>query len=171
MIDYVANYYGAEKRPYICKKFVSSSGEESHTAINVGNEDEIDQISPETIYEHMDNVLRYLDEKMDSMSIVQLDELRSPEPWPIKGWSEVEWCQTEIVLWWRYVYYKDYDERFNAELQREFDEEQARQQALSDEQQARIDSGEIEDHYHDPITGEHVTVDPEATTTTEETPA
>lgn len=166
MIEYVANYYGAEKRPYICKKFVSSSGEESHTGINVGNEDETGQLSPEIIYEHMDNVLRYLDEKMDTMSIVQLDELRSPEPWPIKGWSEVEWCQNEIVLWWRYVYYKDYDERFNAELQREFDEEQARQQALMES------SGTVvEDHYHDPITGEHVTVDPETTTTTEETPA
>jgi len=166
MIEYVANYYGGEKRPYICKKFVSSSGEESHTAINIGNTDEIENIAPETIYEHMDNALRYLDEKMDTMSIVQLDELRSREPWPIKGWSEVEWCQNEVIAWWNFVYYKDYEERFNAELEREFNEEQARVQAL-------IDSGELvaDNHYHDPITGEHVTVDPEATTTTEETPA
>jgi hypothetical protein len=116
MIEYVSNFYEAEKRPTICKKFAAANGEESHTIINVGNESELSQISAETVYEHMANVLRYLDAKLDTMALVQLDELAHSEPWPVKGWSEVEWCQNEIVLWWNYIYYKDYDERFEAAL-------------------------------------------------------
>ncbi len=135
MIEYVANFYEAEKRPTICKKFVASNNEESHTAINVGNESELSEILPETIYEHMTNVLKYLDAKIDTMTLVQLDELNHSEPWPVKGWSEVEWCQNEIVLWWNYIYYKDFNERFESAL---------------------IEIEHSHDHTHDPETGEEI---------------
>ena len=150
MIEYVANFYEAEKRPVICKKFVAESGEESHTTINVGNESELPLISAEVIYEHMDNVLRYLDAKMDTMTIVPLEELNTPEPWPVKGWSEVEWCQNEIVLWWRYIYYKDYDDRMKAHLEAEYEASVAEYELTH----------ETEDHTHDPETGEAVPSEP-----------
>jgi hypothetical protein len=171
MIEYIANFYEAEKRPVICKKFTSTNGEDSHTAINVGNEVERQDIAAEVIYEHMGNVLKYLDAKLDTMSIVQLDELNNPEPWPIKGWSEVEWCQNEVVLWWNFIYYKDYKERLEAKFQEEY-------QASVD---ALIAAGAVEglahthgsssDHTHDE-TGAEVPVEsssePESET---ETPA
>jgi hypothetical protein len=164
MIEYIANYYGAEKRPYICKKFVASNEEESHTPINVGNEADRDLVSAETIYEHMNNVLHYLDEKMDMMTLVQLDELNHNEPWPIKGWSEVEWCQTEIVLWWEYIYYKDFNARVEAKLQEDY-EAQIQELMASGEWVEGLDHTHdgTEDHTHDPETGEEI-----PTTTTEE---
>lgn len=159
MIEYVANYYGSEKRPYICKKFVSSSQEESHTAINVGNQEELENLSAELIYEHMQNVIKYLDEKMDFMTLIQLDELSHSEPWPIKGWSEVEWCQNEVALWWNYVYYKDYDQRAEAQYAAEYDAQMAALAAEGWEEETG--------HTHDPETGEEIPNEP---TTTEETP-
>lgn len=150
MIEYVPNFYEGEKRPVICKKFVADSGEESHTVINVGNESELPSIPAEVIYSHMDNVLRYLDAKMDNMTLVQLDELNHGEPWPVKGWSEVEWCQNEIVLWWNYIYYKDFDARVQAYFA-------ATYEAATTEY---LDDHEVQDHTHDPETGEAVPNEP-----------
>lgn len=152
MIEYIPNFYEAEKRPVICKKFVAESGEESHTIINVGNEDELPSIPAQVIYGHMDNVLKYLDAKMDTMTLVQLDELNHGEPWPVKGWSEVEWCQNEIVLWWNYIYYKDFDERVRAALQADYDAVVA--------EFIHEHGTETQDHTHDPETGEAVPNEP-----------
>jgi hypothetical protein len=156
MIEYVSNFYEKEKRPVICKKFVAENGEESHTVINVGNETELSSISAEIIYSHMDNVLRYLDAKIDDMTLVQLNELGHQEPWPIKGWSEVEWCQNEIVMWWNYIYYKDFDARVQAYLTAEYDAAVAH----------FLEDHEVQDHTHDPETGEEIPNPP-----AEETPA
>jgi hypothetical protein len=153
MIDYVANFYGAEKRPYICKKFTASNGEEAHTPINVGNEDEIKNLSAEIIYEHMNNVIKYLDEKIDTMTIVQLDEIFHKEAWPIVGWSEVEWCQNEVVLWWNYIFYKDFDERAERIIHQKLAEEAAKYE------EEHVHSG-TEDHTHDPATGEEIPNEP-----------
>lgn len=119
MIEYIPNFYGAEKRPVICKKFTAESGEEVHTHLNVGNEVELEELNPEIIYAHMNNCLQYVEAKIDTMSIIQLDESANGEPWPVRGWDEMQWSQNEINLWWQYVYYKDYDERMAAVLEAE----------------------------------------------------
>lgn len=119
MIEYIPNFYGAEKRPIICKVFIAESGEEAHTAINVGNEAELENLTPEIIYTHMNNCLQYVEAKIDTMSIIKLDESANGEPWPVRGWDEMQWAQNEINLWWQYVYYKDYDERIFAVLKAE----------------------------------------------------
>jgi hypothetical protein len=119
MIEYIPNFYGAEKRPSICKVFTADSGEDAHTAINVGNEAELDNLTPEIIYAHMNNCLQYVEAKIDSMQLIQLDESSNGEEWPVRGWSEVAWAQNEISLWWQHVYYKDYEERLTATLQAE----------------------------------------------------
>ena len=54
MITYEANYEPVNK-PYICKIFTASSGEESHTSLSFDNEAERLEMSPELIYEHLDN--------------------------------------------------------------------------------------------------------------------
>lgn len=119
MIEYIPNFYGAEKRPSICKVFTAESGEDVHTAINVGNEAELENLTPVIIYAHMNNCLQYVEAKIDSMSIIQLDESANGESWPVRGWDEVAWAQNEINLWWQHVYYKDYDERMIATLEAE----------------------------------------------------
>lgn len=156
MIDYVANFYGAERRPYICKKFTASNGEESHTPLNIGNTEEIENLSAETIFAHIENVIKYVDEKLDTMTIVPLDDIFHSEPWPVIGWSEVEWAQNEIVLWWNYIYYKDFDERAESIIAARLAEESARR---VEEEEGHTHDG-TEDHTHDPETGEEIPTAP-----------
>jgi hypothetical protein len=116
MIGYTANFYGAEKRPYICKVFTANSGETFHTALNFGNEEERKDVSAELIYEHMDNILRYIDDKIEAMRVIPLEEFEVKHPWAIIGWEEAEWGKNEITLWWEYIFYENYEERALAHL-------------------------------------------------------
>jgi hypothetical protein len=111
MIEYIANFYGAEKRPSICKVFTSSSGESVHTALSYGNDEEREKMSAELIYEHMDNVLKYIAQRLETMEVIPLETFEITEHWPVLGWDETEWGKNEIVAWWNYIYYKDYNER------------------------------------------------------------
>jgi hypothetical protein len=106
MIEYIAEY-NDEDRPYICKKFTSSSSEEVHTAININNTQERDTLSAELIYTHMDNVIKYITKTSETIQMIQLDENTGFEPWPLKGWAEIEWAKEECILWWQYIYFKD----------------------------------------------------------------
>jgi hypothetical protein len=146
MIEYIANFYGAEKRPYICKKFTASNGEDSHTLINLGNEEDVKELTAELIYEHMQNVLKYVDEKLDLMTIIAMDDFQHQEPWPVKGWAEVVWAQNEIEVWWQYIYNKDYEERYMAAINAKLEAELA----------AEAETHETQDHTHDPETGEAI---------------
>jgi|694.fasta_scaffold00209_42 hypothetical protein len=106
MIEYLAQYNG-EDRPYICKKFTASSSEEVHTAININNTQERDELSAELIYNHMDNVVQYITDVSKNIELIQLNENPGFEPWPMRGWAEIEWAKEECILWWSYIYFKD----------------------------------------------------------------
>ncbi len=106
MISYVPNYEVGNK-PYICKVFTASSGEEFHTAINFSNETEREELSQETILGHLDNVITYINDRSDSLDYVKLDESLNNEPWPLKGWTDLLWANDEITVWWHYIYYKE----------------------------------------------------------------
>lgn len=105
MITYVANYE-LGNRPYICKVLTASSGEEFHVALNYSNESERDEMSPELIYQHLENCATYMGDKAKEIKVIAIDEPVGKEPWPAKGWSELLWTNDEIILWWTYIYYK-----------------------------------------------------------------
>ena len=143
MIEYIAEYNN-EDRPYICKKFVASSSEEVHTSININNTQERQELSAELIYTHMDNVLKYITKTSETVQMIQLDENTGLEPWPLKGWAEIEWAKEECILWWQYIYFKDNPTRAS-EIVVPVDEESIVHTHEGDE-----------DHTHDPETGEEI---------------
>ena len=143
MIEYIAEYNN-EDRPYICKKFVASSSEEVHTSININNTRERDDLSAELIYTHMDNVLKYITKTSETVQMIQLNENTGLEPWPLKGWAEIEWAKEECILWWQYIYFKDNPARAS-EIVVPVDEESIVHTHEGDE-----------DHTHDPETGEEI---------------
>jgi hypothetical protein len=104
-MSYVANYE-LGNRPYICKVMTASSGEEFHVALNYSNDSEREQMSAELIYEHLENCIKYIEDKAKTLSIIPLNEPVGIEPWPAKGWGELEWANAEINLWFMYIYYK-----------------------------------------------------------------
>lgn len=143
MIEYIAEYNN-EDRPYICKKFTASSSEEVHTAININNTQERDALSAELIYTHMDNVIKYITKTSETIQMIQLDENPGFEPWPLKGWAEIEWAKEECILWWQYIYFKDNPTR-SSEIVVPVDEESIVHTHEGDE-----------DHTHDPETGDEI---------------
>ena len=148
-MSYVANYETL-KRPYICKVLTASSGEEFHVALNFSNDSEREEMSAELIYEHLENCITYIEDKAKTISIIPLNEPIGMEPWPAKGWGELEWANAEINLWFNYIYYK---------------EEGSLPQSDSISMDIQIGTGEssnnhthegAEDHTHDPETGDEI---------------
>jgi hypothetical protein len=146
MIEYVSEYNVGEK-PYICKKFTASSGEEAHTSINISNTKEIEELSLEIIYAHLDTLVQYIsDTSASSLSVLRIDENIEHYPWPIKNWENVEWAKEEVIAWWRYIYFKDVKEKEDLIIQ---------------QNEAMMNSTEhshegVDSHSHDPETGEEI---------------
>lgn len=139
MISYVANYEVGNK-PYICKVFTASNGEEFHTSLSFANEEERKTFSAELIYEHLNNVLSYIRDESVNLAMIELDEPVGSNPWPIKGWEKLEWANNETILWWNEIYYRpESPVNNNVTI------------SMSD----HLHDG-TEDHTHDPETGEEI---------------
>ena len=137
MINYQASYV-AGSRPAIKKIFTASSGEEFAMAINFENTEDKEAVSAELIYEHLNNCIKYIQDKSVDLKIITLDESVGSEPWPAIGWFELLWANNEICLWWNYIYFKE--EKPNAFL------------VIGESH----DHGDNSDHTHDPETGEEI---------------
>jgi transcription-repair coupling factor (superfamily II helicase) len=142
MITYNANYEPVNK-PYICKVFTASDDEQVHTALSIGNEAEKAEMSVELIYEHISNVITYIQDRSKTLSVIQYEENLNSEPWPLKGWEDINWANNEISLWWSYIYYKDKSYTANNIV---FTEETSSEHTHED----------TEDHGHDPETGDPI---------------
>lgn len=105
MISYIANYEPVN-RPSICKVFTASSGETFHTAMNYSNDSEREEMTNELIYQHLENCVKYMADKAHEVVLIKAGESIGTEPYPVKGWTELEWTNNEINLWFMYVYYK-----------------------------------------------------------------
>ena len=137
MISYQVSYVEGS-RPSIKKIFTASSGEEFTTPINFENTEDKEAVSAELIYEHLDNCIKYIQDKSTDLKVIPLNEPVGAEPWPAIGWFELLWANNEICLWWNYIYFKE--EQPNA---------------------INVDLGDhphdgTEDHTHDPETGEEI---------------
>ena len=153
MIEYVSEYNVGEK-PYVCKKFTASSGEEVHTSINISNTKEIEELSLEIVYAHMDAIVQYISDTSASLSVLRIDENINHHPWPIKNWENIEWAKEEIIAWWRYIYFKDVKEKEDLIIQQN---EAMMNSSGSNTDHDHGHSHEGADgHSHDPETGEEI---------------
>jgi hypothetical protein len=145
MISYEANYEVGNK-PYICKVFTASNGEEIHTALNFSNEEERKEFSPELIYAHLNNLIKYISDESKTLSVIALDEPVDSNPYSIKGWDKIDWAQREVYFWWNDVYYRPESPVNNPQ-----------QEELEDHSHESDD----EPHLHNPVTGETMYFDPD----------
>jgi len=108
MMQYKA-VYESEERPKILKVFSAESGESFTARIGLGVKEEIDQISTDTIYDHIRNLISYIKKATSEISITEKEE-QVYEAWPIKGWEEVESAKDETIRWWEIAYFRDEEE-------------------------------------------------------------
>lgn len=141
MIEFRANYEVGSK-PYICKVFTSSNEEEVHTALHFANEDERKNFSSELIYEHLENVIKYIQDTAKTLSMIALDEPVGSNPWAIKGWEKLHWANEEAYLWWNDIYYRPESPVNTQSVGYSIDTDHTH-------------SGD-EDHSHDPVTGDPI---------------
>jgi len=141
MIEFRANYEEGS-RPYICKTYIASDGEEIHTSLHFANEDERSGFSAELIYEHLNNVIKYIQDEAQKMSMIAIDEPIGSNSWAVKGWEKLEWANAEATLWWNDVYYRPESPINNQSLYYTIDTD-------------HVHDG-TEDHGHDPETGETI---------------
>jgi hypothetical protein len=143
MISYQANYEVGSK-PYICKVFTASNGEEVHTALHFANEDERKGFSSELIFQHLENVIKYIQDTSKDLAMIALDEPVGSNPWAIKGWEKLEWANAEAYLWWNDVYYRPESPVNNQPNQVIY---------ISGDEHVHTEEA---DHTHDPVTGEEI---------------
>lgn len=110
MIEYEL-IYEVGSRPEVHKKFTASSGETFSMPFGFESTVERDSLSSEEIYAHLENLLAYIKEKSQNLSVVQLDEQLDGDGWHLNGgWAEMVWANEEILKWWEYVYYRPEEE-------------------------------------------------------------
>ena len=149
MISYVPNYEPVN-RPSICKVFTASSGETFHTAMNYSNDSEREEMTSELIYQHLENCVKYIADKAHELVLIKAGESIGSEPNPVKGWTELEWANNEINLWFMYVYYK---------AEGSLPESAALDFVIEGNLEETVDNHThdgSEDHTHDPETGEEI---------------
>lgn len=108
MIEYVAEYTEGQK-PSIKKVFTATSEETFSAEIVLGLEEEIRNISTELIYNHLRNLIRYIKNSCEYISITEKDD-DNIEAWPIKGWEKIENAKNEALDWWEIAYFRDEEE-------------------------------------------------------------
>jgi hypothetical protein len=101
--------YDGETAPKICK-IVSAEGEPSGseivTNLTLSNSDEIENVSNEELWEHMNNLVDFLKVKSADLSLVD-QSIYPEEGWPAVGWAYLSTLNDEITQWWVYVSRRD----------------------------------------------------------------
>jgi hypothetical protein len=109
MIEYKSKYEAGQE-PHICKLITASNGEEFCTEINLTNKGELDNISDETINEHIAHQIEYAKHLMSGFELYPDPEVWT-KPWPFKNLKEMYETLERIMEWWKHLNYNDHEGR------------------------------------------------------------
>jgi hypothetical protein len=98
--------YEAERKPdlkpEIYKKYVVESEEMMSAVITVQNKAELENITSDVIYQHLENLVKYIKEK--SLNLKMEEKGKWPEEsWPLLGWQLLDTLNEEYSSWWHHV--------------------------------------------------------------------
>lgn len=103
-ISYETQYDG-ESKPLLLK-IVTSGSDSVSTSLNLSNTEETAKLSDDMIWDHMRNLVQYLNHLAGTAVLV--DQGVTPDSgWPVSGWTEMAKLHEEIVFWWVYVTQRD----------------------------------------------------------------
>ena len=90
MIEYVFSYEKVQ-RPVCVKKFTASSGETFSVSFGFENKEEREELTETQIYEHLENLLSYIKDKSQELTLIALGEKDDGDGWHLNGgWGEME---------------------------------------------------------------------------------
>jgi len=97
--------FDGEHKPLLLK-VVTSGSESVETSINLSNSDETSNLSDDMIWDHMDNLVQYLNHLAGTATLIARGV--SPDSgWPVSGWTDMVKTHEEIIQWWVYVTQRD----------------------------------------------------------------
>jgi len=95
-------------RPRWVKTITDSDGVEQRVILNFSNTAELESLTDEEVYVHLENLVSYIKDASRGLSPIALNEDSPLDGWHLKGgWGEIEWAKDEVLRWWESVYYKD----------------------------------------------------------------
>jgi hypothetical protein len=104
MIEYTAEY-DEDVKPFLCKK-ITLGGEVIRTEISIHNKTELDNLTDEVIYEHLNNLVLYMKNDLSPQLEVTPYRQALTSPWPLIKWHELSHINDEISEWHQFVYYR-----------------------------------------------------------------
>jgi hypothetical protein len=104
MIEYTAEY-NENVKPFLCKK-ITLGGESINTEITIHNKTELENLTNEVIYEHLNNLVLYIKNYLTPKLELTPYEQPLTTPWPLINWHELSHVNDEISDWHQFVYYR-----------------------------------------------------------------
>jgi hypothetical protein len=100
--------YDGENYPKWEKSYTGEGVEPVSVSLVFENEDERLQLTPEQVYVHMENMLQYVKDKTNALSLVQLDETEPDTYIPFHGeFDKSQIILQEIEKWWNWAYFNN----------------------------------------------------------------
>lgn len=104
MISYNATY-NAGSKPYLAKVFtVSSQSMEVKLGPNTDH-DELDLIPTETLMQHLNNYVAYIQDETANLTVFSLDDPALDSRFPFKGYNSIDEVILESSQWWQYIFF------------------------------------------------------------------
>jgi hypothetical protein len=102
MITYEVSYIKGS-RP-VLSKVISVGGESfSQTMLFDIPKEDLDLIDTSLIFQHLDNIVLYIQDMAESMRVVALDEVRNEHNDFLINMFEIMWAREEAKDWWMYA--------------------------------------------------------------------
>lgn len=103
IVNYTA-HYEIGSRPSIRKSIEASDGSAIFTNLNYSNEDERDNVSDETVVQHITNLHLYMKELTNASTLIPVGDPPMSEVVP--EWNSIQSVYYELVNWWVLVSFK-----------------------------------------------------------------
>ena len=106
-VFYEARYDGSSE-PRIYKVVDVDGTEANHvlTAILLENTEEMEHISNDIVWNHIENLVEFMNSKVGSLSITPIGTF-SDDGWPVAGWNDIDKLNTKINNWWYFLTRRD----------------------------------------------------------------
>lgn len=100
--------YDGDSLPRWEKTLTASSGESLTVNLVFENKEDRLLLTAEQVYQHMENMLQFVKDRTQDISLVRLDQPAPPKYYPVNGdYDQVESTMREIQKWWNWAYYND----------------------------------------------------------------
>lgn len=106
-MTYIFTYDG-ENLPKWEKSYAAASGETFSTFLVFENKEDRVQLTVEEVFTHMENMLQYVKDKTNALSLVQINETDPDTFLPFHGeFEDSQVMLQEIEKWWNWAYFND----------------------------------------------------------------